>query len=282
MPCLSKSRIALNRIVCPRLSLEEFFGLCASLGLGSAELRNDLPGGKIIDDCSPDEARGLADRYGIELLTVNALQQFNLGPLLKEKMAEVQLLVELAGEINCRAVVLCPNNDARDNRDPGQMYADTVAALEAFGPLLEAGGTAGYVEPLGFSQSSLASLLTTQRAISESGFSCYRMVFDTFHHFLGPDTRESLERGLDVSLIGIVHASGTAIDLPAADYQDGHRGLVFADDRLKSKEQIEYLLDRGYEGTVAFEPFAARVQALPLSELTAELQRSIACLTGES
>jgi 2-keto-myo-inositol isomerase len=282
MSSLTKSRITLNRIICPRLSLEEFFKLAAGLGLAGVELRNDLPGGRIIDDCSPEEARGLADRYGIEVLTVNALQQFNLGPLLKEKTAEVQQLVELAGEINCRAVVLCPNNDTRDARNPGQMYAETVTALKAFGPLFEAGGAAGYVEPLGFSQSSLASLLTAQRAIEESGFSCYRMVFDTFHHFLGPDTRESLERGLDVRLIGIVHASGTEIDLPAADYQDEHRGLVLAEDRLKSKEQIELLLDRGYEGQVAFEPFAARVQALPLPELTAELERSIAYLTGES
>jgi 2-keto-myo-inositol isomerase len=277
---LPATRIALNRIICPRLTLAELFKLCAELGLAGVELRNDLPGAAVIDDLSPARVRSLAERYGIRLLTINALQQFNLTTLLDGKLEEVKELAGLARDIGCEAVVLCPNNDPQDERGADRMAADTLAALEAFGPVFERSGVAAYVEPLGFSQSSLASAAAAQEAIRACGFSCYRIVFDTFHHFLGPDTGETLKSGLDVALIGIVHASGTAADLPAGEYRDGHRGLVFADDRLKSREQIEALLALGYRGPVAFEPFSAQVQALPLEELTSELARSIAYLTG--
>ena len=279
---LSKSRIALNRIVCPRLTLDELFKLCAELGLTGIELRNDLPGGRIIDSYRPAEVRSLAEQFGIRLLTINAVQQFNLAPLSDERIGEVKKLVDLARAIGCRAVVLCPNNDLHDGRDAKQMYADTVRALKTLGPVFEQSGVAAYVEPLGFSQSSLASVVTAQEAIRASGFSCYKIVFDTFHHFLGPDTREILKCGFDVRLIGIVHVSGTAADLPAGEYADEHRGLVFPDDRLKSREQIHFLLAQGYEGPIAFEPFSAQVQKLELTELTSELKRSIDYLTGDS
>jgi 2-keto-myo-inositol isomerase len=277
---LSDSRIALNRIICPRLTLEEFFKLCAGLGLSGVELRNDLPGGRIIDDYSPARARALGEQYGIKILTINALQQFNLGPLLGEKTEEAKQLADLSRAVGCEAVVLCPNNDTQDARDAERMYADTVRALQVFGPVFEQSGVAGYVEPLGFSQSSLASAVKTREAIRASGFSCYQIVFDTFHHFLGPDTPELLEAGFDVRLIGIVHASGTTADPPAGGYLDEHRGLVFPDDRLKSREQIHFLLAHGYEGPVAFEPFSAQVQDLALDELTSELKRSIDYLKG--
>jgi len=279
---LSTSRIALNRIVCPRLTLDELFKLCAELGLTGIELRNDLPGGRIIDSYRPAQVRSLAEQFGIKVLTINALQQFNLAPLPDEQMEEVKKLVDLARAIGCQAVVLCPNNDPHDSRDANRMYADTVRALKAFGPVFQQSGVAAYVEPLGFFQSSLASAVTAQEAIRASGFSCYKIVFDTFHHFLGPDTQEILERGFDVRLIGIVHVSGTAVDLPDGEYRDEHRGLVFPDDRFKSREQIHFLLAKGYEGPVAFEPFSEQVQAQELTELTSELKCSIDYLTGNS
>ncbi len=49
-------RFALNRITCPSLGLEDFFRLAAELGLSKVELRNDLPGGRIVDDMPPERA----------------------------------------------------------------------------------------------------------------------------------------------------------------------------------------------------------------------------------
>jgi len=50
---INRSKISLNRIIYPKLNLEDFFKLTKDLDLNKIELRNDLPGGKIIDSYTP-------------------------------------------------------------------------------------------------------------------------------------------------------------------------------------------------------------------------------------
>jgi 2-keto-myo-inositol isomerase len=259
---LNKSRIALNRIVYPHVGIEEFFAITAELGLGTVELRNDLPGGRIIDDLAPDLVRKLAAKYRIQILTINALQKFNLPSNLQKATQELKGLIELARSIGCRAIVLCPNNDKADTRTGEQSLRDTVAALKAFRSLFEGSGILGYVEPLGFPESSLRSVLSASQAIREIGSGSYRMVYDTFHHYLGPDEATDIEGKLDVSLVGLVHASGVEADLGKGEMKDGHRVLVTADDRMGNVEQIARLIARGYAGDVSLEPFSSEVQKL--------------------
>lgn len=76
------SRFSLNRIIYPGLNLENFFKLTKDLGLNNVELRNDFPGGKILDDYAQDDVKALANTYGIQILTINAIQKFNLGAVL--------------------------------------------------------------------------------------------------------------------------------------------------------------------------------------------------------
>jgi 2-keto-myo-inositol isomerase len=262
MSMLDRSRIALNRIVYPSVGLDEFFALTAELGLANVELRNDLPGGKIIDDLKPEQVKQLAARHRIQILTINALQKFNLPSRLVEAARELKDLIALARSIGCRAIVLCPNNDTADRRSPEQSLRDTVAALKAFGPQFGDSGLLGYVEPLGFPESSLRSALSAAEAIREAGPGPYRIVYDTFHHYLGPDEASDIEQGLDVSLVGLVHASGVEAVLEKAAMKDAHRVLVTANDRMGNVEQIARLLARGYGGEVSLEPFAEQVQRL--------------------
>ena len=259
---LDTERIALNRIVYPGVGMEEFFAITAELGLGKVELRNDLPGGKIIDDLTPDQVRKLAAKHQVQILTINALQKFNLPSNLAKAAQELKGLIELARSIGCRAIVLCPNNDTADRRTPEQSLRDTTAALQAFRPQFESSGVLGYVEPLGFPESSLRSVLSASQAIREAGGSCYRMVFDTFHHYLGPDTAEDVEQKLDVSLVGLVHASGVEAKLDKGAMKDGHRVLVTNGDRMGNVAQIARLVARGYAGDVSLEPFSEQVQRL--------------------
>ena len=51
-----------------------------------------------------------------------------------------------------------------------------------------------------------------------------------------------------------------------ADMLDGHRLLVGDADRLGNIRQLKILLDRGYQGVVSFEPFAAEVMDAKNSE----------------
>jgi len=134
---IKNSWISFNRIICPSLELEDFFKLTAELGLQNVELRNDLPCRGIIDGKAPPEVNDLCRKYNIRILTINALQKFNLAENRSKAAAELKDLINLALAIDCPAIVLCPNNDTKDRRDPETIFKETVAALESFAPLFE-------------------------------------------------------------------------------------------------------------------------------------------------
>jgi len=270
-----RSKIGLNRIIYPKIGLEDFFKFTKDLGLNKIELRNDLPGGKIIDDYNPEEVKGLLKKYGVEILTINALQKFNLGTILPDTMEELKKLIAFSSSIDCKAIVLCPNNDVEDNRNPNDIFKETVASLKAFGPLFRDSGIEGYLEPLGFEECSLRSLMTAMKAIQESGFSVYKTVHDSFHHHIGPDTFDIIENDYDISYTGLVHISGAECDLPINKYRDNHRLLVSKQDRLQNKEQIELLLKLGYGGNISFEPFSKSVQEMESENLKSAIDNSI-------
>ena len=86
---IERSKIGLNRIVYPNLELKDFFKFTKDLNLNKIELRNDLPEKKIIDDYSPEEFKDLTKKYGVEILTINALQKFNLGAILSDTIEKI-------------------------------------------------------------------------------------------------------------------------------------------------------------------------------------------------
>lgn len=272
---LNISRFALNRIIYPTLDLEGFFQFTADLGINKVELRNDLPGGKILDNASPGDVTALAEKYGIQIITINAVQHFNLGALLNQVYTNVKDLLRTASAIGCGAIVLCPHNDVEDTRTQEQFYADTVAALKKLAPLFAESGITGLVEPLGFEESSLRSKKVAVKAIQESGYVGYKLVHDTFHHYLSPDEQVYPE------YTGLVHISGVESDLPKASIRDEHRILIGSQDIMQNKDQIILLESQGYSGVYSFEPFSEDVQQMSLDALHDQLQDSIALLMAE-
>ncbi len=142
---IEKRRFALNRITCPSLGLEDFFRLASELGLSKVELRNDLPGGKVTDGLSAARTAALAQANGVRVVTINALQKFNLKTARAKAADELERLLDLAAEIHCPAIVLCPNNDTADARDAKTKIAETVDALRSFAPSFMGRGVLGYV-----------------------------------------------------------------------------------------------------------------------------------------
>jgi 2-keto-myo-inositol isomerase len=287
---LTKKRFALNRIISPSLSLEEFIQFAAARGLSRVELRNDLPGkskpGDIVDGLKPAEALKIARGEGVSIIAINALQKFNLGAVRSACRAELERLLELAAAIECPALVLCPNNDAGDARPPGQRYLDTVEALRDYGELFVKYGISGYVEALGFGVSSLASLPAVVAAIKASGYGCYRALLDSFHHYIGPDDgsifgMDGLGASYEPAYTGLVHISGVEDTVPAEQLLDSNRVLVGPQDRIGNKELIHRLDELGYLGTFSFEPFSPAVQKLPPDQLAAALEAGFAWLGVE-
>lgn len=272
---IKKSKYSLNRIIYPKLKLEDFFKFAKDLDLNKIELRNDLPGEKIIDGSTPGQLKELSKKYGVEILTINALQKFNLGAILPETMKKLKKLINLSLSIGCKAIVLCPNNDVNDKRNPEDIFKETVKALKSFGPLFQDSGMQGYLEPLGFKECSLRSIVTAMKAIQESDYSVYKIVHDTFHHHIGPDTFDIIENDYDISYTGLVHISGVDGNTPVEEYRDYHRVLVTEQDRLQNKEQIALLLKLGFAGNISFEPFSKTIQEMEVEKIKSAINNSI-------
>ena len=272
---IRRSRISLNRIIYPKLKLEDFFKFTVDLGLNKIELRNDLPGGKIIDGYTPRQLKELSKKYGVEILTINALQKINLAAILPEAIKELKKLINLSLSIGCKAIVLCPNNDINDKRGLKEIFEETVKALKSFGPLFQDSGMQGYLEPLGFEECSLRSIVTAMKAIQESGYPVYKTVHDTFHHHIGPDTFDTIKNDYDISYTGLVHISGVECNIPVEKYRDNHRVLVTEQDRLQTKEQIALLLKLGYKGDISFEPFSKTIQEMEVEKIKSAINNSI-------
>ena len=111
---IQRSKISLNRIIYPKLKLEDFFKFAKDLDLNKIELRNDLPGGKIIDGYAPGQLKELSKKYGVEILTINALQKFNLAAILPETIKELKKLINLSLSIGCKAIVIVIRNNSNN------------------------------------------------------------------------------------------------------------------------------------------------------------------------
>jgi 2-keto-myo-inositol isomerase len=247
---------AINHTVAPRQTVAELAALAREIGLEQIEIRNDLPGVALSDGTPPSRVREAAGAGGVRILSINALQRFNdWSPARAE---EATALARYAQGCGAGALVLCPVNDGRYRPSESERQAKLRAALEALAPILADAGILGLVEPLGFEECSLRFKGDALEAIDALDLGeRFRLVHDTFHHYLSGEMRMFPDR------TGLVHISG--VDDPAlalGRMRDEHRVLVGADDRIGNIAQIVALME-GYSGPYSFEPFAASVHALP-------------------
>jgi 2-keto-myo-inositol isomerase len=246
---------ALNHMVAPRKTFSELVELATSLGLDQLEIRNDLPGVPISDGTPPARIREQAEAAGVRILSINALQRFN--DWNEERAGEAAALARYARDCGAQALVLCPVNDVGHRVSDSERQRNLRDALRALAPILENAGITGLVEPLGFAKSSLRLKEDAVEAIEQLELGDrFRIVHDTFHHYLAGEVRMFPE------WTGLVHISGVEdASLPLDRIRDEHRVLVRVNDRCGTLLQILALME-GYDGPYSFEPFAASVHAM--------------------
>ncbi|MET3856968.1 TIM barrel protein [Rhizobium sp. OAE497] len=252
---MASVRYALNHMAAPALKIDSFFALAKSLGIDSVEIRNDLSGNAILDGTKPAEIKAAAERHGVTIISINALQRFNEWN--ETRAAEAKELIDYAAACGAKALVLVPKNDGT-GREDGTRQANLRQSLTALKPMLDAAGITGLVEPLGFEICSLSSKTEAADAIRELGAEgTFRLVHDTFHHHLAG------EAAIFPDMTGLIHISGVDDkDVSVSDMRDPHRVLVTSADRLDNAGQVRALLQAGYKGPASFEPFSAEVHAL--------------------
>ena len=250
-------KFSLNLMVAPRLRHEAFFDLTRKLGLDHVEIRNDLTGVALADGTPASNVGPAAKERGLSVLTINALQRFNVWG--DARAAEASAMVAQCAASGAQALVLCPVNDVNYTPSAADRREALVKALNGLKPMLTAAGIRGFVEPLGFAECSLRYKEEAIEAIEAvGGADVFRVVHDTFHHHVAGETR------IFPKMTGLVHISGVAdATATSATMRDPHRVLVGADDRIGNIEQLRALRAGGYEGVASFEPFAASVHASP-------------------
>jgi 2-keto-myo-inositol isomerase len=259
-------RFTLNHMVAPGLGHADFFDLAVKLGASGVEIRNDLPGVAITDGTPASAIRAAAEARGLTIISINALQRFNQWT--PERAAEARQLAAYARDCGARALVLVPVNDIAFAPATAERLAGLREALAALKPILAEAGILGFVEPLGFVECSLRLKAEAVAAIDDvGGAGVFRVVHDTFHHFVAGETEIFPAR------TGLIHASGVTDPVGADVMRDPHRVLVDAADRIDNVGQIRRLLAGGFDGPVSFEPFSAAVHASP--NIAADLAASM-------
>ena len=267
------SKLYLNHMAFPALSVIDLLHTSKELGLDGVELRNDIGSGDPLTGLEPERIREVADESDQEVFSINALQRTNDPSIRLELIDTLQSIAKKARAVGASAVVMCPVNDTDDPRSRDDAFRDLVDNLQALAPVLEDNGLLGLLEPLGFQQSSLRSLSVAFRAIGESGASCYKGLLDTFHFALGRDDFDDLGR-YPPGKIGLVHLSGVEQELAFEEMSDDHRILVGPQDRLGTGRQVASLIERGYTGPLSFEPFSPVLWETPPVQLKPQIRAS--------
>ena len=251
---------ALNHMAVPGLRYDAFLDLARNLGCVGVEFRNDLPG-RLFDGDTPETVKTRAQ--GLRILALSEVKCFN--DWSDDRRAEAAALIKIAVACGAEAISLIPRNDGLGMGN-GERQANLRVALRELLPMLAAHDLIGLVEPLGFESCALrlkAEAVDAIEALDATGR--FKLVHDTFHHTLaggGP---------IFAAHTGIVHISGvTDPSLSVSEMQDRHRVLVDGRDRLSNLEQIEALMQAGYDGPMSFEPFSPQVHGFtdPKAELS--------------
>jgi 2-keto-myo-inositol isomerase len=262
---------ALNHITAPRLSCRTFVDLAAQLGCTGIELRNDLADKQLTDQPffdgeHPVKIGEYARSKNIRLLGLSEVYGFNKWSAeMQEKTAR---LIDQAKQAGAESISLIPSNDGENLADATRLE-NLRRALSSILPMLDEANMIALVEPLGFTTSSLRYKREAVEAIcAVKGENRFKLVHDTFHHFLAGESEFFPDQ------TGIVHISGVSDPMVAPeDMQDGHRILVTKEDRLGNIDQIRALREGGYSRTYSYECFSPSVHASP--NLESELHASI-------
>jgi len=274
---MAELKFGVNRMVAPALKLDAFLDLAAAVDAAGVELRNDLEGFDVIDTLDPGEVRERLAERNLSVLTINAVQHFNLPSAVGEAMAELQRLIAFAWDLGQPAIVMCPHCDVSDSRSRSEMAKDTEKTLREYRPVLEDAGVIGLVEPLGFPESSLRDTALAAKIIGEIGSDAYRITLDTFHFAVAGMDPATLGTGtIPAESVGLIHLSGVTKAGPVSEFRDPERVYVDEDDRVGNVETVRRLTAAGFAGAASFEPFSPAVHRLSATETEQMINASIA------
>lgn len=242
---------ALNHMTVAASHYRDLLSLASALGCIGIEFRNDLPG-TLFNGDAPSKVRDLAENARLRILGLSEIKTFNCWT--DDRAREATALIKTAIEIGAETISLIPRCDGQGMGN-GERQANLRVGLRELLPMMQQVGLIGLVEPLGFEYSSLRFKEDAIEAIDGiGGRGVFKLVHDTFHHYLAGETAFFPED------TGIVHISGVVDPrISVREMRDVHRVLVDDSDRLGNIVQLNELRRSGYVGPISFEAFSPLV-----------------------
>jgi len=261
---------SLNHMTVKAMSFSSLLDSAKALGCAGVELRNDLAT-PLFDGANAEQAGKVVADAGLNVFAVAEVKAFN--HFTEDTRNKAIALMDTATACGAKGIALIPRCDGQGIKKSERINA-LKHALSELKPLLAMRKLIGFVEPLGFEQSSLRFKSEAVDMINECDASDqFQLVHDTFHHYLaggGP---------MYPDMTGMVHVSGVVDhSLAAQDINDAHRVLVDQHDRLENIGQLQALTTGGYAGPISMEAFSPVVHAL--SDPTVKLAESFKYITG--
>ena len=256
--------IGVNHMTVPSASVDGLIELASTIGCVGIELRNDLAQ-DIFAHLSPEDIKDKAQSAGLRILALAEVKAFN-DPQTNCLNAATNLMAQAVG-CGAEGIALIPKV-ATAPLDRADQRLNLRSALNLLVPVLQDHDLKGFIEPLGFGNSTLRFKADVATVLDDMGApDCLRLIHDTFHHHLAS------EQDFYPELTALVHVSGVVDPAPTvAQMADAHRVLVDADDRLNNISQLRTLVRGGYKNPVSFEAFAPETHAL--TDPAAALARS--------
>jgi len=253
---------SLNHMTVNAMPYSSLLDTAKALDCVGIELRNDLTT-PLFDGATAELGGIAATNAGLRIFAIAEICAFNY--FTDDTRARAIALMDAAATCGAQGIALIPRCDGQGT-EQSMRVKSLEHALTELKPLLAERSLTGFVEPLGFEQSSLRFKSEAVDAINAcDARGEFQLVHDTFHHYLaggGPFFPD---------MTGMVHVSGV-IDTTLAlqDIKDEHRVLVNEHDRMGNIPQLKTLVSDGYAGPISMEAFSPAVHALkdPASALS--------------
>ncbi len=267
---------SINHMTVKTMPYSSLLDTANAIGCIGVEIRNDLST-PLFDGTTAELGGFAATNLGLQVFAVAEVKAFN--HFTDDTRNKAIALMDTAAACGAKGIALIPRCDGQGTGQ-SMRFKKLEHALMQLKPLLAERRLIGFIEPLGFEQSSLRFKSEAVDVINACGAEDqFQLVHDTFHHYLaggGP---------VFPDMTGMVHVSGvTDKALALQDIGDEHRVLVNEHDRLENIAQLETLIAGGYTGPISMEAFSPVIHALtePVSALAESFSYINSAIKGHS
>lgn len=214
-------KYALNGATVMPLDQEEEIRSVAAAGFDAVELRAPKIA-KFLEGSTLGRLRRLLEAAGLEVLSINALEEFNTLPDEELVFEECLKMARWARELSCPCLVAVPGF-AGGSKTEREVLETTRRRLDSLARIAEEFGVRVGLEFLGFSDCTVRTLTSAIEIVESIRRDNVGLVLDTFHFFLSGGPLREISK-IPEGRLFLLHVNDVE-NRPAGELKDCHRVL---------------------------------------------------------